>query len=451
MPAHVGNCCANGRDGFLTSRSSALALCPALLLLLLLLLLLPPDYSCVWVNNDIGLGNYRYFLWFLYQHVWFCSYGAYLCQWMLGRVIAEKDLWNVQYRDPISGTFVASDAWFVFQYITYYHGVLWGLLMLLLVMALVLAAFAAYHTYLTLSNATTNERSKAGWISKGVNVHSHHEIFLLTPHYSKIQGQLREMNQRIVAQAYTEAGRTPPPHPTAQSDAAAIAQAKLVAAAASAAATAVANNATAPAVAATEQKTSAAGVDFPPAPYSPALQTLMREYHALKREVVSTYEKLQRLQQQEFADEASREKFMGAAASVPAAAAAAPAAAAQAQAEDAKTSALRAQAASKGLQLGSVETTEGCVPTSAGAAVQAQAASSSPADSAAAASAPASPSGAASAKPVRAGNPYSLGLWGNLMQLLSPPKPGDVVPLASTRVKPTAKERMAALQQKKRR
>lgn len=317
--------------------------------------------------------------------------------------------------------------------ITYYHGVIWGLFMLLSVMFLVLLGFSLYHLFLAGSNTTTNERSKLGWIAQGINVHAHHELYVLNPYYIKIQSQLREANKELVRRAFEEAKRPVPHWPDAQSTAEELAEAKAISAAASAAALAVSNanrtgastsssplgaEVAASASAAPAAAAAAAAPLFPPPPYSPALQQLMLSYQSLKLDVVSTYEKLQTLQNQGFVTPSAAEALQQGQAQLDAPAVA-EATALSSSSPELATKQQKAQKA--GLSLGAIEATEGCVPVSAAPAV------------AAAASAATDSGEKKKQKKQRLPNPYSLGVWGNFMQLLYPPKKGQTVPLRNTR------------------
>jgi palmitoyltransferase ZDHHC4 len=35
------------------------------------------DHHCIWINQCVGLNNYKYFLSFLVLHAWLCTYGVY--------------------------------------------------------------------------------------------------------------------------------------------------------------------------------------------------------------------------------------------------------------------------------------------------------------------------------------------------------------------------------------
>ena len=49
------------------------------------------DHHCVWINQCVGLYNYRFFLSFIYLHAVLCTYGVYVgYQILMGIVDRDK-------------------------------------------------------------------------------------------------------------------------------------------------------------------------------------------------------------------------------------------------------------------------------------------------------------------------------------------------------------------------
>jgi len=116
------------------------------------------DHHCPWINSDVGAGNLWKFLVFLFSTGAVCNYCSYLCFYVLYGILEEKQIFNAvirtQYGDiPVSWTHI-------FQYLTYYHGILLGLGLFCGLISFVLYGFGLYHCFLISKNTTTNESFK---------------------------------------------------------------------------------------------------------------------------------------------------------------------------------------------------------------------------------------------------------------------------------------------------
>lgn len=120
------------------------------------------DHHCIWLNNDVGYYNYRYFFTFLVNILLLLTYGSYLCYYSIHCFITyEKDL-------PLSFT----SGWFFVRYWNVINHSKWEneisgiLLMMATLITPVVFGFLMEHIRSIYLGVTTNEFLKWDYISE---------------------------------------------------------------------------------------------------------------------------------------------------------------------------------------------------------------------------------------------------------------------------------------------
>jgi hypothetical protein len=124
------------------------------------------DHFCGWVSNTIGAENYRWFLLFLFVHVFMCVYGSAVCALLFWAEVKEKQLLEITFFDRTTGEHVRSNWLIIVQYLFARKTLEFAALLVMSVMGIALGGFLGYHMYITSYNRTTNEDGKWSDIRK---------------------------------------------------------------------------------------------------------------------------------------------------------------------------------------------------------------------------------------------------------------------------------------------
>lgn len=117
------------------------------------------DHHCIWINQCVGYGNYKFFLSFLLSHSLICLYAALIGFLTFLHIIISERLLKTGFVDR-DGNRVSANWTIVLQYIIQRYSALFFAEALCLVVGLLLGGFFLYHLYLVKINTTSNERMK---------------------------------------------------------------------------------------------------------------------------------------------------------------------------------------------------------------------------------------------------------------------------------------------------
>ena len=74
------------------------------------------DHFCVWLNQSVGLLNYKYFLLFLIVHDFMLAYGCYAVGKIIWIIVDTDNLLNASFVNSITGIEVKASYFVILQY-----------------------------------------------------------------------------------------------------------------------------------------------------------------------------------------------------------------------------------------------------------------------------------------------------------------------------------------------
>lgn len=117
------------------------------------------DHHCPWINNDVGEGSLRYFIYFVFWHVIACFKGGYDCAMDCIHFMQERRVWNSYYINS-EGQKVGPSWSIAILYLLQHKIVVACVSFFAILVGLMLLWFLYHHVMMMARNVTTNDEAK---------------------------------------------------------------------------------------------------------------------------------------------------------------------------------------------------------------------------------------------------------------------------------------------------
>ena len=118
------------------------------------------DHHCIWINQCVGLYNYRWLLTFLILHAFLTTYGFVLGICILFHYVDSKRLFENYFVNPQTGEKFAPSWYIILRFVSAEEQMMCSVCILCLIVSIMLYIFYFYHIDLLRQGLTTNERVK---------------------------------------------------------------------------------------------------------------------------------------------------------------------------------------------------------------------------------------------------------------------------------------------------